>query len=677
MEADLLSVRTNTAAMKAATAVTMAQRSIETSMERLSTGKRVNSAADDAAGVAISSRLNASLRGTNQSITNALDAQALLDTAEGAMQETEALLQRIRELAVQAASDTNSSEDRAALDAEKTQLLAEIDRIASTTSWAGQNLLDGNFTSKSFQVGGGTMAVDQIVTSIAGMSAANLDLNNINLSSTNIALTTPRKSGSEFQVNTYTTGNQGVYHEGDPGHADPYITSLPNGGYVIAWTSVGQDGSGNGVFAQIYDSNDAKVGAEFQVNTHTNNGQLDPAISAFSDNKFIVVWTSNGQDGSMSGVYGQIFNSDGTKSGSEFLIPTNLGNAQYNQNVKVLSDGNALVTWESYHLHSSSGGGHEIFGQLISSSGSKIGSEFQINTVTAGGQNESQISELSNGNVIVAYESGAPVGERNIRGQIIDASGTKVGSELTFSTSSTDQVEVAVAGLTGGGFVTTWQAANQDGDGQGVYYRVFDNNGTALTGELLANTTISGDQTFPKVATLADGGFLLAWSSDGQDGDDYGIFARKFSSSGDVVSDEFQVNTTATGLQKHVDLIQKANGDVVATWISNGQDGDSNGIFAQILEVQSTNMSTLDTALQTLNSRRASLGALSNRLDHIISNNTNIATNLAKSISRIEDADFAAETTNLAKQQILQQASIAMLAQANASKQNILTLLQG
>ena len=81
--------------------------------------------------------------------------------------------------------------------------------------------------------------------------------------------------------------------------------------------------------------------------------------------------------------------------------------------------------------------------------------------------------------------------------------------------------------------------------------------------------------------------------------------------------------------------------------------------------------------MQTLNSGRASLGALSNRLDHIISNNTNIATNIAKSISRIEDTDFAAETTNLAKQQIIQQASIAMLAQANASKQNILTLLQG
>ena len=100
MESDLLSVRTNTAAMKAATAVKMAQRSMDTSMERLSTGKRLNSAADDAAGVAIASRFNASLRGTNQSIRNTMGAQALVDTAEGAMQEQEAILQRIRELAV-------------------------------------------------------------------------------------------------------------------------------------------------------------------------------------------------------------------------------------------------------------------------------------------------------------------------------------------------------------------------------------------------------------------------------------------------------------------------------------------------------------------------------------------------------------------------------------------------
>ena len=119
-------------------------------MERLSTGKRINSAADDAAGVAITSRLTSNIKGINQSIRNAMDAQALIDTAEGGLQETEALLQRIRELAVQAASDTNSSADRAALDAEKTQLMAEIDRIATSTTWAGQKLLDGTFSNKNF-----------------------------------------------------------------------------------------------------------------------------------------------------------------------------------------------------------------------------------------------------------------------------------------------------------------------------------------------------------------------------------------------------------------------------------------------------------------------------------------------------------------------------------------------
>ena len=87
-------------------------------------------------------------------------------------------------------------------------------------------------------------------------------------------------------------------------------------------------------------------------------------------------------------------------------------------------------------------------------------------------------------------------------------------------------------------------------------------------------------------------------------------------------------------------------------------------------------LSTVNTALQSLNAQRASLGALSNRIDHIVANNTNISMNITRSISRIEDADFAAETTNLAKQQILQQAAVAMLAQANASKQNVLGLLQ-
>ena len=109
-------------------------------MERLSTGKRINSAADDAAGVAITSRLTSAIRGINQSIRNTMDAQSFIDTAEGGLQETEAILQRIRELAVQAASDTNSSSDRAALDAEATALLAEMEGIVDNIGWAGKQI---------------------------------------------------------------------------------------------------------------------------------------------------------------------------------------------------------------------------------------------------------------------------------------------------------------------------------------------------------------------------------------------------------------------------------------------------------------------------------------------------------------------------------------------------------
>ena len=172
----MLSIGTNTGSIMAQAAASSVTRDMETAMHRLSTGKRINAAADDAAGVAISSRLDSTVRGLNQSIRNALDAQALIDTAEGGMQETETILQRIRELSIQASNDTNSADDRANLNAEAQSLLSEIDRISNSTTWAGQSLLDGTFTDKSFQVGGGTMASDQLVTSISGASSGHLGL---------------------------------------------------------------------------------------------------------------------------------------------------------------------------------------------------------------------------------------------------------------------------------------------------------------------------------------------------------------------------------------------------------------------------------------------------------------------------------------------------------------------
>jgi len=168
-----LSVSTNTGALMAQAAASSVNKEMEISMARLSTGQRINSASDDAAGVAIASRLTSEIRGTNQAIRNAMDAQALIDTAEGAHKEIENILQRMRELAVQAANDTNDTTYRTNLDTEFHSLMDEIDRISDVTEWAGQSLLNGNVSAGfTFQIGSGTATADSVTVTIDTMATS-------------------------------------------------------------------------------------------------------------------------------------------------------------------------------------------------------------------------------------------------------------------------------------------------------------------------------------------------------------------------------------------------------------------------------------------------------------------------------------------------------------------------
>jgi flagellin len=173
-----LSIATNTGALMAAAAATSVNKDMESSMERLSTGKRINSASDDAAGVSIASRLTSEIRGTNQAIRNAQDGQALIDTAEGAHKEVENILQRMRELSVQSVSDTNSAADRTNLNLEFSQLKLEIGRIASTTQWAGQSLLaDGVTTSVTFTFQIGSKAGQTLDANIKSLRVTGTTIN--------------------------------------------------------------------------------------------------------------------------------------------------------------------------------------------------------------------------------------------------------------------------------------------------------------------------------------------------------------------------------------------------------------------------------------------------------------------------------------------------------------------
>jgi len=146
-------INTNVKALTAQKAIQENSRTLTTAMERLSTGKRINSAKDDAAGLAISTRMEAQTRGLNMAIRNANDGISLMQTGEGAMNEVTDILQRMRELAVQSVNGTNNDSDRVALNDEVVQLKAEIDRIATTTEFNSQKLLDGSFKGKTLQIG--------------------------------------------------------------------------------------------------------------------------------------------------------------------------------------------------------------------------------------------------------------------------------------------------------------------------------------------------------------------------------------------------------------------------------------------------------------------------------------------------------------------------------------------
>jgi len=206
-------------------------RELDTSIERLSSGLRINSAKDDAAGMAIVSKMEAQVRGVGQAIRNATDAQKLIDTSEGAHVETLNILQRLRELAVQSANDTNQALDRTFLNAEATQLIAEIDRIANQTTWNGEKILDGNFASKQFQLGAN--ANEKVTYSIDSAQTSKIGNYNLDGTATIVGSATSAISGESMVVSGYI-GSATISHSA----GDSAATSAKNINAKTAKTGV-------------------------------------------------------------------------------------------------------------------------------------------------------------------------------------------------------------------------------------------------------------------------------------------------------------------------------------------------------------------------------------------------------------------------------------------------------
>ena len=182
----------------------------------------------------------------------------------------------------------------------------------------------------------------------------------------------PSPSGSEFRVNTYTTSSQ----------YQPSVAALDGSEFVVTWTSYNnQNASGDGVYGQRYAADGTALGSEFRVNTYTSSSQYQPSVAALDGGEFVVTWTSyNNQDGSGYGIYGQRYAADGTASGSEFRVNTYTSNNQNSPSVVALDGGEFIVTWSS---DTQDGSGYGIYGQRYAADGNVSGSEFLINTDTS------------------------------------------------------------------------------------------------------------------------------------------------------------------------------------------------------------------------------------------------------------------------------------------------------
>ncbi|WP_345324532.1 DUF4347 domain-containing protein, partial [Novipirellula rosea] len=243
------------------------------------------------------------------------------------------------------------------------------------------------------------------------------------------------------------------------------IDFASDGSFVVTFDNA----SNSDIYFQRFNSSGVAQGSNTKANTYTSSTQVSPEIAVADNGSFVIVWESNGQDGSGYGVYGQRFNANGTTSGSEFRANTTISGNQWLPSVAAASDGSFVVSWESSNQD---GSGYGIYAQRFDATATKLGGEILVNTFTSGDQTSSHIDLNSDGD-----------------------------------------------------FIVTWRSSSQDGSGYGVYVQHFDSDGIRMGGETLVNSTTSGNQTDPSVA-YSGSKAVVVWSGQGT-GDTTGIFSQR------------------------------------------------------------------------------------------------------------------------------------------------------
>jgi hypothetical protein len=381
--------------------------------------------------------------------------------------------------------------------------------------------------------------------------------------------------GSEFRVNTYTSDIQRTFFE-----SPKSVAIDADGGFVVTWSSNGQDGNGNGVYAQRYNSAGIAQGSEFRVNTYIISEQQNSTVAMDADGDFVITWTSNGQDSSLRGVYARRYNAAGVAQGSEFRVNTYTTSNQLYSSVAMDAEGDFVVTWSS---NGQDGSGYGVYAQRYNAAGVAQGDEFRVNTTTNVNQHYSSVAMDAEGDFVVTWTSSSQDGNgEGVYAQRYNESGVAQGREFRVNTTTIgNQQYSSVAIDPDGDFIVTWSSNGQDGSGWGVYAQRYNESGVAQGSEFRVNTTTSGNQLYSTVAMDGDGGFVVTWSSNGQQGSGSEVYAQRYNASGVALGTEFRVNSTTSNNQQYSSVAMNADGDFVIDWSSNGQDGSNYGVYAQ------------------------------------------------------------------------------------------------
>lgn len=565
-----LSVNTNIASLTVQKNLNKASDALSTSMTRLSSGLKINSAKDDAAGLQIANRLTSQVNGLNVAVKNANDGISIAQTAEGAMQESTNILQRMRELALQSANGSNSDDDRTSLNQEFTALSGELNRISNTTTFGGKNLLDGSFQNTSFQVG--ASANETISFGMGNLSASGLkgEYKSATVTSGNL-------SGMVASVSGSTTSNGEASVTG--------VATLAANFKPTADTKI----SINGVDISGFDPTGTPGDAADVINAALDaaaGGTSKVQIEYDADNKFNI--TNEAGSVSVAGADAAVFGlTAGTtsKSTEGASVLTGAGAIKVNNQDVTWADGDTVQT---------------VLDKMSALTGV-------------------QEATIKDGRISLTSENGASV-------VLADGTAGNAGS-------------LASLGLTSG---TTNVKTQADTSLKIGTTEIKISKGSDLDAVISTINSASAGATASKTA---DGKINLSGNKD------------------------ITISAGNTGTLADLGLTATTTNALTTSTTVGDLD---------ILDAASSQQAVqaLDSAIQQIDSQRAALGAVQNRFDSTVSNLQSIAENSTAARSRVQDADFAAETAELTKQQTLQQASTAILSQANQLPSAVLKLLQ-